>query len=97
MGRKCSTVFDGMSCDSGYVTSDYECPIFSSPPGEERERWVNAPPNYIDVNKITRWMGNARNTRNQGTSIKSYKVEWKKADPPSNIHYLLLWSCLDQL
>ena len=55
--RKCSTVFDGKSCNSGYVSSNYNAPIFSFPPGEEREIWVNVLPNYIDVNKITRWMG----------------------------------------
>ena len=58
MGRKCSTLFDGLSCDSGYKNSTYEGRIFSfPPPGLECERWLNALPNYIDINTISKWMG----------------------------------------
>ena len=84
MGRKCSTVFDGKSCNNScYVTSDNEGPIFSFPPGEERERWVNVLPNFICVNKITRWMGICEKHWKPGYEYKIIPGGKKPIHPPT--------------
>ena len=58
MGRKYTTVWDGESCRSGYKGSTFTGMIFSFPSDEaERDRWINALPNYIDCEKVTRHRG----------------------------------------
>ena len=55
MGRKRTTVWDGESCRSGYKGSTFTGMIFSFPSDEaQRDRWINALPNYIDREKVTR-------------------------------------------
>ena len=61
MGRKCSTHWDGKSCDSGRPTSTFVGSIFSFPSTkteagrQESSKWLEALPNIVDVNK--KWTG----------------------------------------
>ena len=63
MPRKCSTHFDGNSCDSGYPGSKFEGTIHGFPNTrtdagrQECAQWLAALPNYIDINNVTKHMG----------------------------------------
>ena len=70
MGRKCSTYFDNKSCTSGYATSSFTRRIFTFPRGNEREQWLQALPNYIDITKITNNMGICEKHWKEGYEFK---------------------------
>lgn len=63
MPRKCSTHFDGISCDSGRQGSKFDGTIYGFPNTstedgkEECAKWLAALPNYIDINSVTKHMG----------------------------------------
>ena len=63
MGRKCSTYFDGNSCNSGYQGSEFKGTIYGFPNTnteagrEECAKWLAALPNYIDIDSVTKNMG----------------------------------------
>lgn len=58
MGRKCSTVYNGESCKSGYQGHKFKGHIFTFPSdNSDRQKWLNALPNYIDPSKVTKSMG----------------------------------------
>ena len=63
MPRKCSTHFDGNSCDSGYPGSKFEGTVHGFPNTrtdagrQECAQWLAALPNYIDINNVTKHMG----------------------------------------
>ena len=50
-------MFVNKTCTSGYATSSFTRRIFTFPRGNEREQWLQALPNYIEITKITNNMG----------------------------------------
>ena len=58
MGRKCSTLWDGTSCKSGYATCPDRVKVSKFPKNYEgKQGWVISLPNYINIENVTDNMG----------------------------------------
>ena len=63
MPRKCCTLWDGKSCDSGQSKSDFKGTIFTFPSGKsdkrkfQRQQWFKPLPNFIDIETSTQHIG----------------------------------------
>ena len=90
MPRKCSTYFDGISCDSGrpgsaFVGTVYGFPNTSTKEGkEECVKWLAALPNYIDINNVTKHMGICAKHWKPGVPCKTMRGGCEKPiEPPT--------------
>ena len=100
MGRKCSTHFNGVSCDSGHPGSTFQGSIFTFPSTKtekgrnECTKWLQALPNYIDINNVTQWMGICEKHWKPGYEFKHVQGGAKKpihpptefGDTPRSLH-----------
>ena len=58
MGRKCSTVWDGKPCTSGYKNDSSATKVISFPSEfEEKKEWCRNLPNRLDPKDVTIRMG----------------------------------------
>ena len=54
MGRKCSTVWDGEKCISGYVTNKSKTQDISFPRDNEmKSKWCRSLPNVLNPKEVT--------------------------------------------
>ena len=84
MSRKCSTHFNGVSCDSGRPGCTFQGSIFTFPSTKtekgknECTKWLQALPNYIDINNVTQWMGICEKHWKPGCEFKHVQGGAKK-------------------
>ena len=58
MGRKCSTVYDGVTCRSGYKGHEGTYRVIAFPADiNERKRWISTLPNVLKAEDVTNNMG----------------------------------------
>ena len=58
MGRKCSTIYDGETCRSGYKGHEGKYRVIAFPvDANDRKRWISALPNVLKVEDVTNNMG----------------------------------------
>ena len=88
MPRKCCTLYDGKSCDSGREGNDFKGTLFTFPSDKseerqhEREEWVKALPNYIDVTSVTQHIAICKKHWKPGYEYKVLQGGVKKTIHP---------------
>ena len=84
MGRKCSTVFNGKPCTSGYATNNEKVSMHGFPTDQyEKERWVKALPNINLVENVIKNMAICRKHWPPNCEMIKQGGYERPADPPS--------------